>query len=46
MVRKYSKKCIVCLKIKKVFKNRVTCSPKCARSHKNNDKLRYSRKKK
>lgn len=46
MVRRYLKKCLVCKKSKKLFKNRVTCSASCARSHKNNDKLRYSRKRK
>lgn len=46
MVRKFSKKCIACRRIRKMFKSRVTCSPSCAKTHKNNDKLRNSRKKK
>lgn len=46
MVRTYIKKCIVCKRKKKMFKARVTCGVMCARAHKNNDKLRYSRRKK
>ena len=46
MVRTYIKKCVVCKRKKKMFKARVTCSRRCALAHKNNDKLRNSRRKK